>query len=224
MAHDKWEDKPISDPWGKVAGLAWFILNHTGDGGVNYYKGAGRLRAGKAQDDEDFWADMVRGNAHPELWYHGPDSTTDKLDIIRSARIPYIVSNAAGNTAKHYLDHLLVGYADSTETGAGSTWDVSDGSGHAYQNLAKLGGFLIDDLWPSNVFVAPARLPNWQDLKSGGNPAGWDAHTPTTYAGSLPWSFRELRIKVDKSVRIRIGRADRKVAYLMVGYEGGGGW
>jgi hypothetical protein len=220
MAQDAWDSRPNDSNWYMVASLAWKIVTYTGAGGMNPYDDAMRLTAARGNNkDEEIWLDMTRGNAVTEQWYH-----RSQRAVVRSARIPYVITlRKTGGSGRRYLDHLLVGYTDYIDMPTGATtgdWDTTGGGGNVH-NLRVLGNFLTGDLWPEGIGLIK-RVQGWQDPVSMGNPFGYDP--VPQYGGGPPWTFRGLSIKPEASVAISMFNDSGQRRYLLIGYEGGGGW
>jgi hypothetical protein len=239
MSKDGWGARPTDDFSEQVATLAWLILHHSDDGGFNLYEEPVRLVSGGDNPgwkfDADFWLDQTRGSSAaqgallPDPWPHTASGTTTPYRVVRTARIPYLIrkKGQTGNdeAQTHYLDHILVGYTREEGIATGVSvfnWKKNDGN----DNLRKLGRFLAADLWPDSQKIR--RVEKWHlPRNSASNPHGVEASDD--YGTNQPtWQFRELAIKVDKSVRITMGvgsgTTTNVIRHLLIGYEGGGAW
>lgn len=233
MAHDDWGNTAPT-AWDTKWSLAWLILKHATDRppGQNPYRNARALLDG-AGGSRDLWRHMIQGNGLMQVWKHqGLDYVID-----RSARIPYLVKDRREARGEHYLEHLLVGFGvrqpDSSVGAppADHVWKAnSDGSAdppNSARRLHALGDFLIEDVRPIDPVVVEElyRVTNWQENVDP-QPAGT---TYPTGSGRF-WDFRgttphhiEKSIKIEMIARFPDAPTYRK-RYLLVGYEGGGGW
>jgi hypothetical protein len=228
MAKRGWDEQPADQYAELRETLAWKILFQ-----FNPYPNALRLASGGdatagTHDDEDYWLQITRGNEGPGMtWDHTPlNGPTTSYGVRRAARIPYLVKGESGG---HFVDHLLVGYSEREllhGTPQIYPWGGPATQGNSakpkYPNLADLGTFLIETLWPKDA-GANKRVGGWDT--AGGN---YGYEESAVYGGSIsPWAFRELDIKPEKSVKITVigkkGGALTRWA-LLIGYEGGGAW
>lgn len=183
---------------------------------LNTYPDATRLVAGKKKDDEEFWADTTRGwqPGAPVNWRH---ANHDNL-IVRCARVPYIVRSRRGGgfPSRLFLDHILVGFTQPGGSApAHASWVMDAGP----PPLNRLGALLVEDLWPGPMNTCRC-VDGWMQ-ESAGPDHGY------TKVGSPPdrdWKFREMSIRPDETVRITLTSDTNERRYLLVGYEGGGGW
>jgi hypothetical protein len=186
---------------------------------LNSYPGPMRLVTGAPGQDDDFWVDSTRGwvPRSPVAWQHG--SQNREYWIVRAARVPYLVQSrrpGGGGQPNQFLDHLLVGYSDAAgPLAGGQAWNTNAGP----PALARLGTFLVEDLWPGASGTARA-VPNW-DQSITGQAEGWEK---VPGPPSRPWVFREQTITPDETVRVTLASDTGERRYLLVGYEGGGGW
>ena len=212
---DKWiggSGTPTNPAW--AATLAYMVLF-----GLNSYPDPERIVTGKKTHDDDFWLDNIRGWApsSPVEWPHGDET----YEMIRCARVPYTVRSkrSGGFTPREYLDHLLVGVSTVHDAVAGSGPWVIDSATPKFEQLDKLGSFLVQELWPSPNGTAYT-VPGWQQ-PSTVQPEG---HQKIATPPASPWPFRELTITPDETVRVTLTSNTNERRYLLVGYEGGGAW
>jgi hypothetical protein len=217
MAKDPWGQKPAQ--WNTKAGLAFKILGAKSaqSGGLNPYDDA---RALNAPGQPDLWRSLVQGNNRPERdWDHNQET----LEIVRSARVPYLILDKKLGR-EHHLEHLLVGYAvpdpdDLLTNSNGLVW--ADGPPG---RLKDLGDFLVVDLRPADVTELRPLINAW-DQDNDEDPAEPDYATGDA---KHAWTFRGTEYRVEKSIRILMEatHADNSIRrrYLIVGYEGGGAW
>jgi hypothetical protein len=232
MAHQKWEDQPNDPQNRKVTTLAHMILFER-----NYLGGAERLTSGQANADDDFWIHTIRGfgsdgvTGGAETWPlvdSAGNTDPEESKMVRMARVPYVVqSQGHAADSYRYLDHLLVGYTKVVSTLNPDPSKVGPWLGAAgASNLEKFGLFLTERLRPTDVTNVRA-LDGWNEQYHVGlKPFGWQEFAPP-YDKRPKWTFRELEIKVDKALRIRLlvnVGATTQLRYLIVGYEGGAGW
>lgn len=241
MARRGWDGEPQDNYAELRETLAWTILFR-----LNPYPDALRLASGgptpigNFHDDEDFWLQCVRGSQIGGVkWPHTTinSSSPDCFVITRAARIPYLAKNKSG---RYFLDHLLVGYSQDNAVTSPlvHSWGgpaTQGGSAQPrYPNLAQLGTFLVEDLWPGSVGGAIQRVEGWNNpYHATTNPYGYKESVlyGGTVQGCTPpvtgWEFREMRIKPEKSVVIFVV-GEKAGVYtqwaLVVGYEGGGAW
>ena len=214
---EDWVDHTAGPPPSNLTWAATLAFKIIGSA-LNVYANAKRLTSGGAKQDPDFWADSIRGWVPPARvsWKHHGTG----YPIVRCARVPYIVQSrriGAGFPATESLDYLLVGY--TPVTGAAlqgvQAWDTRQGG----PSLSRLGKFLVEDLWPAQTGTASS-VRDW-DVPVAQTVEGFDK------AGGPPdvaWPFREHAITPDDSVRITVTNDAAQRRYLLVGYEGGGGW
>jgi hypothetical protein len=211
MAHEKWGDNDDTATWITLGSLAWKIVGDSG-GGLNPYPGAEVLQG---NSDKDLWRDLTQGNARTEVWEHKGKGYA----VVRSARVPYLVKDK--KPKRLYVDHLLVGYAwpfEGEPTPGDAAWDP--GNAGTAKQLKDLGEFLTVDVAPDSEKIL--RATSWQSSVDE-DPTG----TPTYTSSPKLWPFRRMDHTVEKSVRIPVVSekgGSKRLLYLLVGYEGGGGW
>jgi hypothetical protein len=213
---EDWNDSggpsPSNQAW--AATLAYTILVT-----LNAYPDAMRLAAGSHGQDDDFWGDNILGwqPSTAVAWNQSIGGSTQSNSVVRCARVPYLVGTrrGAGYPTGHTLDHLLVGYTDvqGSATLQGS-WNMNSG-GHS---LSTFGAFLVGQLWPGQSNTC-RYVDNWK-LPASGATYGYTQGS----APSSPWQFRERSITPDATARITVTDNSNQRRYLLVGYEGGGGW
>jgi hypothetical protein len=184
----------------------------------NTYPNPMRLVAGQGGGaDEKFWADSIQGWAPRQTavrWQHG--SAGQDYAMTRMARIPYLVRSTRGRPTQ-FLDHVLVGYSEAMGTLSGGTAWGSAGGNVAF--LDNLGEFFVEDLWPGATNTSRAAA-GW-DQPSGLQTEGYE---PVNGRPTRAWIFRDREYWPDASLRITLTSSSNERRYLLVGYEGGGGW
>jgi hypothetical protein len=206
---DEQEPNPSDQKWAST--LAYTILVS-----LNTYPEATRFVSGKKKHDDEFWADSIRGwepSASETInWRHANGDNK----IVRCARVPYIVKTRRGSgfPGRYFLDHLLVGYTDPQSSASALAAWKNDGP----KPLRKLGEFLVEDLWPGQINTCRC-VTGWNQPSSSAQ-HGYTSHG----APDAPWRFRELEITPDATVRITVTSDVNERRYLLIGYEGGGGW
>jgi hypothetical protein len=233
MGRATWGSKPNADPdWAHVGSLGGLIITSEKPSyfdpigpvyGLNPYLGSSRLVGGGG--DAGLWIDGIQGYGKGVKFkqtQNGPE-----YDIVRSARIPYLIkSEQLKNRKKEYLDHILVGYASTKIDVPSGTqlygWSSLRTGGGGNGDIRELGTFLVEDLWPGAV--PPLAIPNWWRRNLGQDPPADYGFLTGTYNVPREWPFREVTRIVYQSVRICVADEDSNVWYLLVGYEGGGGW
>jgi hypothetical protein len=226
--HDSWGNPPNDNAKAtRVAYLAWLALIDQ-----NYLPGVERLTAGS---DGDFWLQGIRGSTAVENWAFKkvPQGmpAPENYDVIRAARVPYVVQSKGRPTdTNRYLDHLLVGYTAKISSLPANATTVAWQPGGGSSDLQALGKFLTVSLCPVDAQhpITLLSIAGWEGpYDAMNNPYGYFAPPAPSYDERPEWKFRELTIRVDKVLRISVGAevdGARELRYLLVGYEGGGGW
>jgi hypothetical protein len=222
MAKRGWA-KPNDATWHSAENLGWltaasYTEMYRNVNGLNVYRGSSRIIYGA---DQGVWLDFLQGwqEANIEWRHNGTD-----YDIVRCARVPYLISPKSGKQKGSYLDHMLVGYANAQTTvaaGGTGTWDGQNTGGDQHGDSTEFGTFLLEDLWYSTA-SDPQWIDNWWKPYDAAS-ARYGYERRDDYRDVI-WKFRGIDHKVFGSVRIAIADTNGHLWYLLVGYEGGGGW